>query len=192
MIPILPILPIIPILRRSHLRDTMHALAVVVAVLALQLDGCTLIGFGIGLNHDAHKPKSGPIPGEMWDSIPIGAQVIVQFADGAQSKGLFFGSEPLTREGYDSVDVLWLEKHSLPPMTVAPGETPSLTVLTLQTKTSLEYIPKNRIAGISYPGKHGALVGLAIGFGVDLVCLGLTYLFLTLLEDSWGDESWGI
>ncbi|MBI5868884.1 MAG: hypothetical protein HZB43_11480 [candidate division Zixibacteria bacterium] len=65
-------------------------------------------------------------------------------------------------------------------------------MLTLETKTSLEYIPANRIAGISYPSKHGALIGLGIGFGIDLACLALSFLFMKLLEDSWGDESWGI
>ncbi|MBI5868885.1 MAG: hypothetical protein HZB43_11485, partial [candidate division Zixibacteria bacterium] len=106
------ILPITPILRGLCLRNTLNALAVVVAVLALQLDGCTLIGFGIGLHHDAHKPKAGPISGENWSTIPIGARVIVQFTDGTQMKGLFFGSDRLSRAGYDSADVLWRAKYA--------------------------------------------------------------------------------
>lgn len=235
-----------------------------VAVLAL-LDGCTLIGLGVGVVHDSRRPKGGPISGETWPKIPGGTRVIVKLNDGVQLKGEYLGIVRLTETGFDSAGVFWRAKYRMLPMpiplgtiiTLTPhtgqeisgrftgfdqhvtpdlripqiwivpvgdtaripwnlstivrittgkndtvnvdslrrmisrGEIPTLTAVTLLTSTLLEKIPLNRITSISYPRRHGAILGLLIGFGLDIVCIGLTLLFLEALEDSWGHDSWG-
>jgi len=75
----------------------------IVAVAALALNGCSMIGLTIGASADASKPNQKAVPGSQVMTIAPGTRITIILKDGSWLSGKYFGLKPIPSEQYAAI-----------------------------------------------------------------------------------------
>lgn len=133
------------------------ALVVLGALTAMQLTGCTAIGFGVGALADM---SSGKGTAGRLVTARTGTRVTMWLRDGRRLNGRFLGSR-------DSLST------SLPvrPIGGVGASAPLRAVLILDTQQGVQQIPVQDVTRVSVPVARGKVIGLVSGLAVDGVMI---------------------
>ena len=133
------------------------AVAVVGAIFAILVPGCTVLGLGAGAVVDQARPtRYDPHPPERVTETSLKTPVVLVMLDSTQIAGRYMGVEP--DETADST--------ALPESATNPGKQ---KVAILGSDGSITQVAVDSIASLSVAApKHGKIVGGLLGLGVDI------------------------
>jgi hypothetical protein len=122
------------------------------AIFAVQLEGCTAIGFVVGGMADAGNATGGP---RKLVEVGTGQHVILDLWDGSRVEGRFLG---------------WQRDSAATP---APGEvvSPQGARVRVRTDGGEVVVPVERVAQVTVPRNTGRVVGTFAGLAVDVIVI---------------------
>ncbi|MGH7740661.1 MAG: hypothetical protein ACRENS_01415 [Candidatus Eiseniibacteriota bacterium] len=134
------------------------AIALVGAICALLVSGCTVLGFGTGAIVDQiQTTRYDPRPPELVRGTSLKTPVVLVMRDSTEIAGRYMGVEP-----DETVDI------AAPPGSGTDAGTRMVAIL--ESDGTVVRVAVDSIAALAVAApKHGKLVGTVIGLGIDIV-----------------------
>lgn len=121
-------------------RKTLAGLAILIAAATILLNGCSIIGLGIGAAIDASNPDQVNMPVGNVKTVKPGTKIIIVLKDSTQISGKYIGIEHVTEEvyaeRYSKSRYQLLEKVTLP----ALGDSLKITFVTSVNPFECEFL----------------------------------------------------
>ena len=103
-----------------------------IAAVTFLLNGCSLIGLGLGAAADAKKPDQMNIPGRSVETVKPGTQIEIVLKDGSQLSGKYLGLERYPEKEY--VEKYQKSQENLRERIPLPAVGDSIAITTISRK----------------------------------------------------------